>query len=109
MRVIRSINSGGFGVVEQVELNGTHYARKTFRPSAVGLSTAEIEKMRLRFLREVRVQSSLDIDGVVPVLHADLSSVEPYYLMPLADQTLDDAIVTARVRARRWKNRLLTF
>jgi len=59
MRVIREIDRGGFGIVEEIELdNGEHVARKTFNPS-IPLSASERQKAENRFRREVNVQSNL--------------------------------------------------
>ncbi|HRD65990.1 MAG TPA: serine/threonine-protein kinase [Candidatus Competibacter sp.] len=97
MIIIREINSGGFGRVEEVELeDGRHAAKKSFAPAFVPSTNDELEKLKKRFQREVRVQSSLKSDAFVPVLSEELDGPTPYYLMPLADRNLWDEIQEAK-------------
>lgn len=92
------IARGGFGIVERVTMaDGTKLARKTFTPQVPGLDTSDIEKMRARFAREVKVQSSLSSPNFIPILESDLSSGSPWYLMPLADRNLLDEIQQCRM------------
>lgn len=89
MRVIRAINRGGFGFVEEVEdSNGNRFARKTFSPSFAVGSDQEREKLLKRFIREARVQSSLNSPGIVPIVGEDLTGSAPDYLMPVAERNL---------------------
>lgn len=95
VKVVREINRGGFGRVEEVKAsNGKRYARKVFDPApGLNLQTEEdIAKVRRRFEREVRTQYGLSSPGVFPILEWDLDSDEPSYLMPLADKSYREQI-----------------
>jgi len=92
MDFIRQIDRGGFGRVDEVLLpDGSHGARKTFDPQ-FELTPDEYEKLLKRFIREVRVQSSLSPHIVVPIITADLDGDHPWYLMPLADKNYQSQI-----------------
>ena len=87
MLVEKEIARGGFGRVEQILMpDGSRLARKSFSPSVPIASAAELEKLRSRFTREVRVQSSLASNAFIPILSADLTAPEPSYFMPLAER-----------------------
>lgn len=91
------IARGGFGIVERVTMSdGTKLARKTFAPQVPGLNPTDVEKMRARFAREVKVQSSLSSPNFIPILHFDLSTESPWYLMPLAERNLLEEIQHSR-------------
>jgi len=91
MQVIEEINRGGFGAVEKVRLaNGSIVARKTFDPSPGITRVANLDKLRVRFRREVRVQSSLPKEFFVPVLDSDLDGDWPWFTMPLAEISYAD-------------------
>lgn len=97
MKVIREINRGSFGLVEEVEMpDGTRLARKIFSPSFPVASQQDIEKFIRRFQREVRVQSSLEAETFIPILSEGVEGSSPYYLMPLADKTLRQEIVESK-------------
>lgn len=86
MKTIQTIDRGGFGKVEEVELdNGIHVAKKIFDPQ-IQLSKDEHAKIKLRFEREVLVQSKLPDSIALPILEYDLKAVVPWYTMPLADK-----------------------
>lgn len=86
-QVEHTIARGGFGVVDRVRMrDGVVLARKTFSPQFPGLDPGMLHKLRARFEREVRVQSSLNSPSFIPILYSDLSGAEPWYLMPLADR-----------------------
>ncbi len=86
------INRGGFGVVERVaDENGVVLARKTFSPSP-GIPVDQIDKHRLRFIREVGYQRSLPDDYSIPVLDYDLSGDAPWFVMPLATKSYAEQI-----------------
>jgi serine/threonine protein kinase len=87
MKVLSVISRGGFGRVEKVELGkGKIVARKVFDPLPDILAAAETPKLKKRFQREVRVQSSLSADYFIEVLDADLEAETPWFTMPLADR-----------------------
>lgn len=102
MRVVRRINNGGFGAVDEVELlDGSRLARKTFAPSPALLAQAEEAKLRARFKREARIQSQLDQKYFIPISSSDLDATTPYYLMPLADRNLEAEIQALRISGDR--------
>ncbi|KHG39112.1 MAG: hypothetical protein HEQ20_27145 [Aphanizomenon flos-aquae KM1D3_PB] len=87
MKVLSLISSGGFGRVYKVELDNREIvAKKVFDPVPEILAAAEIPKLKKRFQREVRVQSSLSSDYFIEVLNADLEAETPWFTMPLADR-----------------------
>jgi len=93
MKVLNVINRGGFGRVEKVELdNGEIVARKVFDPLPNILAVAEIPKLKKRFQREVKVQSSLSSDYFIEVLDSDLKAETPWFTMPLADRSFSQEI-----------------
>ena len=60
MKFVGTINRGGFGRVERVQLSdGTYVARKVFDPAPHVLERTDLDRLRARFAREVRVQSVL--------------------------------------------------
>ncbi len=94
MKVLHAINSGGFGIVERVELpDGKHAARKTLKPRN---ATGDTPKMRRRFQREVAIQGRPPPGIVIPVLQTGLDSDPPWYLMELAGSSLMDQILIDR-------------
>ncbi len=91
MKVIREINRGGFGVVHEVRSQaGVHLARKTFEPRVVALD--ELEKLRRRFEREVRIQSQIRHPNIMPIVGHDLNASPPWFDMPLATESLEAKI-----------------
>jgi serine/threonine protein kinase len=92
------IGRGGFGVVEKVaDADGNLFARKTFAPAQY-MPEVEMNKLRERFKREVRIQAELGGEEILPVLHHDLSGDNPWFLMPLADKTYEEQIRDDRSR-----------
>lgn len=88
-RVIRAINRGGMGAVEEIELlDGMRAAKKTFDPDPQAYTNQlELDKLRKRFEREVKYQVELGRNGAMPVLHHELKADPPWFVMPLADKT----------------------
>lgn len=92
LTVIRNLGSGGFGVVDLVQDEfGLQYARKTFSV-AQPLSPALIENVKKRFSREARIQSGISHRNIVPVVRAELDLDPPFYLMAVAQDSLQDQI-----------------
>jgi hypothetical protein len=90
MKVIGLIAETSFGRVELVQLDdGTTAARKVFAPRPEVLRNVTIDQLRKRFAREVRIQRALPDNFVMPVLDADLEADPPWFVMPLADTTLE--------------------
>lgn len=87
------IARGGFGRVERFLMgDGKYSARKTFSPAFAISSAAEYEKLKFRFAREVKVQSSIASKSFIPIISHDLTAAEPSYLMPLADRNFQQQI-----------------
>lgn len=87
MKFIEIINRGGFGRVEKVLLdNGEIVAKKIFDPLPEVISGTDFDKLIKRFKREVRVQSNLPNDYFVPILDFDLTSIKPWFTMPLCEK-----------------------
>lgn len=96
MKVVKEINRGGFGRVEKVRLgDGQLVARKVFDPHP-GIPSSEIPKLKLRFRREVRVQTSIGGLYFLPVLESSLESDPPWFTMPLAERNFAQEIVAVR-------------
>ncbi len=92
--VVREIGRGGFGVVEEMkDRKGKRYARKTFSPS-VAIPQVDHEKLRKRFKREVTIQSELGGNEILQVIDSDLEGPTPWFLMPLAEMSYDEKIMT---------------
>jgi len=77
--------------------DGSQFARKTFSPAMHVASAADADKLKARFAREVKVQSSLNSKSFIPILSSDLGATEPSYLMPLADRNFYQQIELDRV------------
>jgi eukaryotic-like serine/threonine-protein kinase len=98
MKFVGTINRGGFGRVERVQLSdGTFVARKVFDPAPHVLERTDMVRLRARFAREVRVQSVLPSEYFLPILDSDLDCDQPWFTMPLADRVYVQQI---KARAR---------
>ncbi|MGW1935852.1 serine/threonine protein kinase [Streptomyces sp. CB03578] len=90
---IALLDSGGQGKVWKAKIIGTdrHVALKylSFEP---GSSRDERSKQKIRFIREVKNQSTLDHSGIMPVLACATHSSPPWYAMPLADHSLQNLL-----------------
>ncbi len=96
MREVRLINRGGFGVVHEVEDDeGRHLARKSFDPPTSDQD--EREKLRKRFVREVRIQSQIRHPNIMPIIEFDLEASPPWFTMPLAGQSFEQKICADRI------------
>lgn len=101
-KVIRTINKGGFGIIDEVVCeDGVHYARKTFCPSDVFISDKQLcDRLKDRFVREVKTQKKLPSDYFIPILFDDLDSTTPYFIMPLADEVYCQEIDSCKKEKR---------
>lgn len=97
MKSLALINRGGFGKVDKVKLSdGSIVARKIFSPEKDVLERSTREKLRARFIREVRVQQSLPSEFFLPILQFDLEADIPWFTMPLAERNYAQEIATQR-------------
>ena len=87
VKKVGNINRGGFGIIDEVLCDdGNHYARKTFSPAdQFKADTALCDRLKVRFIREVKTQKILPSEYFIPILFEDLLSSTPYFIMPLAD------------------------
>lgn len=100
MRVISEIARGGFGIVDKVELDdGTVVARKTFQPS-FHLPAHEFQKIKARFIREIRIQSTIQSEYFITITKFDLDCENPWYLMPLAEKNFQQQIEEDRCQGK---------
>ncbi|WP_161498725.1 serine/threonine-protein kinase [Microterricola pindariensis] len=84
------IEQGGQGCVWRGrDVEGTEVALKYIRTSEGSEPTDE--QMR-RFEREISCQSTLRHPGIMPILAADFSDADPYFVMPLAESSLSELI-----------------
>ena len=78
MKILNVISRGGFGKVEKVELDDiTIAASKVFDPLPDILAAADTPKLKKRFQREVRVQSSLSNGYFIEVIDPDIVTGKP--------------------------------
>ena len=83
--IVEEIGRGGMGIVYQaVSGTGESVALKI-----CGADTLDLVK---RFKREVRAIQKIHHPNVMPILYADLDGDTPYYVMPLAKQSVFDII-----------------
>lgn len=102
VNVIKEINRGGFGIIEKVLCDdGYVYARKTFSPIPHPKITSQIiDKSRNRFIREVKIQSRLQKEYVIPIVYYDITGNNPWYLMPVADYDYSEEIKKIRISGK---------
>lgn len=101
-QTIKSINRGGLGIIDEVACdNGQRYARKTFAPSDQFKDDIDLcNKLKARFIREVKTQSLLPSEYFIPIVYSDLNSPQPYFLMPLAEDVFINEIQNAKSESR---------
>ncbi len=99
MQILGDINRGGFGRVEKVKTDdGEIFARKVFDPLPGIVASGDLAKLKKRFQREVRVQSSLSSDYFIPILNSNLESDSPSFIMPLAERNFWQEIQDSRAK-----------
>jgi eukaryotic-like serine/threonine-protein kinase len=97
MQVIQIIDSGGFGIVHEVEDGGERYARKAFAPNPlISQDPDQLDKARRRFVREVRIQAQLNHPYIMPIIRTELLEDPPWFLMPLASENYSEQIARDR-------------
>ncbi|MBV3301447.1 serine/threonine protein kinase [Parabacteroides distasonis] len=82
--IIEYIGEGGMGTVFRVCKDGNYYALKTCR--------TDDEESILRFKREVRIMKSVHDSNIINVIDENLDAIPPYFIMPLCEQSLEDAV-----------------
>lgn len=92
-QLIKERGRGGFGVVDEVlHDDGNVYARKTLAVP----SHLDPQQVRPRFEREVKYQSAIQHNHVVPIYEHDLDANPPWFIMPLAQRSLFDELLVDR-------------
>lgn len=95
-RYIKQIGQGGFGIVDEVEDEvGNRWARKTFHIfQENAFSEAYQNTLKKRFNREAETQQTYSqlTPHIVKVIDAFPDADPPYYIMPLADSSLENDI-----------------
>jgi|SRR5690554_849571 len=85
--------NGGFARVLIVEdENGEQFAKKVYSPMEHILAAVGDEHLKRRFKREIKYQSRVKHRNVVPVLESYLDDEPPYFIMPLAECTLQEEL-----------------
>lgn len=93
---VEHIGEGGFGVVHKVrDAEGHLWARKTFDPS--NFATEDPAILRKRFEREVKYQGAIDHPNVARIVAHRLDVTPPYFLMDLAETTLQKELSADRM------------
>ena len=82
--IIEYVGEGGMGTVFRVCKDGDFYALKTCR--------TDDEESILRFKREVRIMKSVHHSNIINVIDDNLDATPPYFIMPLCEQSLEDAV-----------------
>ncbi|HMI02484.1 MAG TPA: protein kinase [Pedobacter sp.] len=84
------IATGGFGKVEKVRgEDGQLYARKTFELDKKMIDDGFEENAKKRFIYEAKYQAGISHKNVVPVLELFVKENPPYFIMPLAHNSLE--------------------
>lgn len=83
--IVENIGSGGMGTVYKVLKDTCSYALKT--------CTETDEETIRRFKREVRIMRSINNPNIISVIDDNLDANPPYFVMPLCDFSLKDAVV----------------
>ena len=100
--LIKNIHRGGFGLIDEIECeDGIHYARKIFSPADQFKSDKALcDRLKVRFIREVRTQKILPTEYFIPILFDDLNAPNPYFIMPLAEDVYTNEINSCKNNSR---------
>ena len=96
---IKELGRGGFGCVHEViDENGNHFALKEFSPNAelqaiIAKGFVSLEELKKRFFKEIKYQSKVKSQNVVQIIDSDLLGDPPWYVMELADGTLQENLI----------------
>jgi serine/threonine protein kinase len=96
MQEMEQIGMGGFGIVHRVVMDDEReLAKKTFSENQP--LTPELRANVLkRFSKEVRIQGSISHPNIVSIISSSVESDPPFYLMPLAANSLDKELASDR-------------
>lgn len=104
--VVREIDQGGNGIVEEV-WPGAEASHSVALKRLKDEDRQDIELVR-RFQREVRILRSLDHPNIMPVIHAELESNDPWFTMPLASSSLAEEVRRGPLSAERIRDIFVT-
>lgn len=83
-KFVDEIGHGGFGTIWKVRLNTSQEEVALKELSNPNLTTNELS----RFAREVKNQSSLNHQNIMPILESGLEAFPPWFTMPIAQGSL---------------------
>lgn len=87
---VEHIATGGFGKVEKViGDDGNYYAMKTFQLDQKMIDDGFEDNARRRFVYEAKYQAGITHKNVVPVTELFIDASPPYFIMPLAHNSLE--------------------
>lgn len=109
LSIIREIGKGGFGIVHEVaDEKGHRFAKKTYHLSQSFTVTDEINAhLKRRFDREAKLQSGITHRNIVPIVKKHLDDDPAYFLMPLAQSSLEQDIHKDKQLGGKWMNAIL--
>ena len=108
LTVVEPLGSGGFGNVDLVaDESDQKFARKTFSVNQP-LPAELVPNVRKRFVREAELQLGMSHRNIVRIIHAELDGDFPWYLMPVADSTLEKDIAADKTLGGNFKVALAT-
>lgn len=97
LSTVRSLGNGAFGKVYLVEdENNARFAKKTLDPLPHIVTAVGMPHLIKRFEREIKYQSTFDHPNVVKILLEGLSETPPFFVMELADGTLQQELESDR-------------
>jgi serine/threonine protein kinase len=99
---------GGFARVFIVEsTEGKKFAKKVYSPMENILAAVGDESLKKRFKREIKYQCKVKHQNVVPILESHLDEEPPYFIMPLAECTLQEELRGDPTLSGKYKKPLL--
>ena len=99
---INELGSGSFGKVQlALDENGNKVAIKTLEPSpvlqqAIANGNVSMDDLKKRFSREVKYQSKISNPNVVKIIDQNISAMPPFFVMELAECTLQQELKNDR-------------
>jgi eukaryotic-like serine/threonine-protein kinase len=101
-----TLGSGGFGVVRKAERlsgDGMTVAEENLAAKQLADHHLDDPEAVARFGREVRLlEQELKHPNIIEVLSVNLEADPPYFVMPLAESSLDRELAAGRNRDRQW-------
>lgn len=101
---VEKLGEGAFGYVEKIKLYNSRdhfcglYSRKILQPSQRIIESISFEEIKRRFTREVIYQSLCSHDNVTSIYLFNKHAENPYFIMELAEYSLDTEIKNNSLR-----------